>query len=234
MRASFFDIDGTLMSGFVIVSFPNFLANGNLFGKHELDKLNALAESYFLGKISYRELGLMLPHYYAKGMEGKSVSDIKDECDDFAKEQKGGIYPFSAGLIRLMKRTGPAIAISGSPIEPLTGLNGLFGFDEILATELETNNGIYTGRIARNMIIKEKKEEAIFRMAKERNIDLKESFGFGDTEQDVAILGNVGYPVAINPNKNLIEICKERGWRFFKKDDDVVSEIRKVLDSEIS
>lgn len=229
MRAAIYDVDGTLMCGFVIVSFPQFLAKKNLFDKQEIIKLNKLVDSYFSKNISYRTLGLALPQSYANGVNGRKVSDITDVCDEYLEEQKSNIYEFSAGLIKYMKRIGPGIAITGSPIEPINALNEVYGFDEIYGTELEINNGRYTGNVVRNMIIKETKEKTLQKIVKEKKIDLKQSFGFGDTEQDTAILEKVGHPIALNPNENLLKICKERRWKYFYKDDEVVAEIKKIL-----
>ncbi len=155
MRASFYDVDGTLMSGFVIVSFPQFLAKKNLFDKQEIIKLNKLVDAYFSKNICYLELGLAVPQSYANGIKGRTVGDINDVCDEYLKEQKSNIYRFSANLVKYLKRIGPGIAITGSPTEPISALNEVYGFDEICGTELETNKGRYTGKVAKNMIIKD-------------------------------------------------------------------------------
>lgn len=229
IRASFFDIDGTLMSGFLIMSFSSFLSERSLFDKNKMRECNKILTLYKSKKLSYRDIAILLPQHYAAGIKGKNLQRIKELSAAFSEEQKGNMYPFSKDLLSLMKKIGPIIAISGSPIESIVAVNNIFGFDFIHGTEVEVRNGTYTGKLIKNMVIKETKEETIHRIAKEMDVDLKQSFGFGDTEQDMAILGNVGHPIALNPNENLLKLCKERGWMHFNKDDDVLGNIKAMI-----
>jgi phosphoserine phosphatase len=48
------------------------------------------------------------------------------------------------------------------------------------------------------------------KIIKQNNVDLKKSFGFGDTAQDMAFISKVGYPVAVNPNEELLRIANEK------------------------
>ena len=231
--ASLFDIDGTLMSGLVIVSFPYFLEKRNLFDKEVLKEFDSLIGQYKTGTISYRELGTEIPKQYAIGIQGQKPEDIKEASNDFLETQKNNVYDFSKNLISFTKKTGSAIAITGSPIEPMTAMNRIYGFDEIYATEVEIKNKTYTEKLIQNMVLKETKEKTIFDLKEKYGFDLKNSFGFGDTEQDLAILENVGHPIALNPNNELKDVCIKRNWPFFNKNDNLLPKIKDMIENNL-
>jgi len=129
----------------------------------------------------------------------------------------------------LMKTYGMTIGISGSPIEVVNLVGKKFDFDITYGSELEVKDGIYTGRIKHNMIIKETKEKALAKLVEEKKIELNKSFGFGDTEQDLSFLSQVRVPVALNPNSMLLKVAIRNNWLVFTSKDDVAKSIKKLL-----
>ena len=53
------------------------------------------------------------------------------------------------------------------------------------------------------------KNKAIDRLVEEHNIDLDQSFAYGDTNGDYNMLRRVGNPVAMNPSRELLSKIKE-------------------------
>jgi len=53
------------------------------------------------------------------------------------------------------------------------------------------------------------KNKAIHQLEKDYNIDLTESYAYGDTNGDLSMLRRVGRPVAINPTHELLDSIKE-------------------------
>jgi hypothetical protein len=43
-------------------------------------------------------------------------------------------------------------------------------------------------------------------------IDLAESWAYSDSATDVPMLAAVGHPVAVNPDRELLRVARERGW----------------------
>jgi len=231
MRASFFDIDGTLVKGLMIYEFAKHLADKTLIKKSFFKEMNSYVMLYLKNKITYREIAIIVPKLYAKGLKGVNVNIVKKEAKKFVdKYIKKFIQPYTQDLVRLMKSHGLTIGISGSPIEVVSCVGELFNFDLTYGTELEVLNGKYTGKIKQNLIIKETKEDVLKKIIKENKIGLTKSFGFGDTEQDLSFLSKVGHPVALNPNSTLLKIFKKNKWPFFTSKDDVVKSIKKDLE----
>lgn len=233
MRASFFDWDGTLTDlkkGFLMIDFSKHLASKNLFSKESYFKMEEFKNLYSKGKLSYREAIGKIPRAYSIALKGISEHDIKREAEIFAdKVIKGYLQPYTKNLVDLMNGYGMTIGISGAPKELVVSLGNRLNFDLSFGSEVEIKNGICIGVLKHNLVMKEAKEVVLEKVTKENDIDLSESFGFGDTEQDLAFLSKVRNQVALNPNHKLLTIAKNNRWLIFNSSDDVISEISKKL-----
>jgi len=230
MKASFFDIDGTLIKGFMISEFPRQLSERGIFDKKLFLEIENWIKMYRKNKTTYRKIALEIPKIYSKGMKGLKEKDVRNEARKFVKVYvKKFIQPYTRDLVKLMKSYGMTIGISGSPIEVVSLVGRMFNFDITYGSELEIKDEIYTGRMRQNMIIKETKEDVLEKIVKKNRIDLEKSFGFGDTEQDLAILSKVKHPVALNPNVKLLNIVKKNGWLFFNSNNNVAKELKKFV-----
>jgi hypothetical protein len=56
------------------------------------------------------------------------------------------------------------------------------------------------------------KAEAMLAVAAERGIDLAASYAYSDSATDLPMLEAVGHPVAVNPDRELGRIARERDW----------------------
>jgi HAD superfamily hydrolase (TIGR01490 family) len=230
MKASFFDIDGTLIKGFMISEFPRQLSERGIFDKKLFLEIENWIKMYRENKATYRKMALEIPKIYSNGMKGLKERDVRSEARKFVKVYvKKFIQPYTRDLVKLMKNYGMTIGISGSPIEVVGLVGRMFNFDITYGSELEIKDEIYTGRMRQNMIIKETKEDVLEKIVKKNRIDLEKSFGFGDTEQDLAILSKVKHPVALNPNIKLLNIVKKNGWLFFNSNNNVAKELKNRL-----
>lgn len=95
---------------------------------------------------------------------------------------------------------------------------------EVEATELEVKSrgwfsysGQYfetqwTGRLAADHMSGQAKARAVAALAGARVVDLAQSYAYGDSAADAAMLQCVGHPHAVNPTKALVRIAEERRW----------------------
>jgi phosphoserine phosphatase len=56
------------------------------------------------------------------------------------------------------------------------------------------------------------KARAILTLAREMNLDLRQSWAYGDGAQDRWMLASVGNPAAVNPTPKLLRIAWKQGW----------------------
>jgi HAD superfamily phosphoserine phosphatase-like hydrolase len=225
-KAAFFDIDGTLLKGFIICAFPDYLAGRGFFDKRKNERIQELTRLYWEGKISYRHAGVLIPKLYAAGIKGRRQSEIIKLAPAFMREHSRNMRPYTKGLISLMNKSGfMTIAISASPIEALLELKSI-GFMKIYGSEMEVRRGVYTGRLMRDLALSESKREVINSLIKRYGINTRDSFAFGDTEQDLPMLSSVGHPVPLNSNPLLREYAMRKGWCIPK---DVLKEVKEIL-----
>lgn len=214
----------------MITEFANHLMQANLFSKDGNSNIKSLKKLFLAEKITYRELAVKLPAIFTSSLEGVPVTNVNREAETFIQKIiESKLFSYTNDLVALMKGYGLTIGISGSPIELVRIMGTYFNFDLCYGTELEVKHGMYTGRLKQNLIAKEGKEAIFELIIGQNNIDLGKSFGFGDTGQDMAFLSKVGYPVAVNPNQELIDIAKENGWMICNSENTIVNKIKTKL-----
>jgi HAD superfamily hydrolase (TIGR01490 family) len=85
------------------------------------------------------------------------------------------------------------------------------GLDGGIGTVCEVVDGRYTGRALRPLHGKAK-AEALGELAVADGLDLAASTAYSDSHSDLPFLEAVGHPVAVNPDRALRKIARERGW----------------------
>lgn len=86
-----------------------------------------------------------------------------------------------------------------------------FGLDEVIATRFEVVAGLLTGRVSA-LAYGDAKLDRTLEWAKARGIDLASSTFYTDSYSDRALMERVGYPVAVNPDRRLASLARQKGW----------------------
>jgi HAD superfamily hydrolase (TIGR01490 family) len=91
---------------------------------------------------------------------------------------------------------------------PLAGL-----FDEIVASDMHSRDGVLTGFLDRPPLVAEARAAWLQRYAQRNGLDLAESYGYGDSHADLGWLELLGHPHAVNPDTQLLREAQRRHWR---------------------
>lgn len=228
-RASFFDLDDTLIKGHMIFEFSKFLVGKGKFDSGMFQKEKKLAIGLAEGKVKYRKASVEIPELFSKGLKGQKKEEIKELAKEFIEGYKKEIFHFSRELVKLMNDYGLTIAVSGSPAEVVEVIQKELGLNLSFGTVSEVKDGTYTGKLERNLAVVEEKKKVLQKIVKEREIELEKSFAFGDSDQDLVLLERVGYPVVINPHSSLRKTAEDKEWPVLEKEEDVVGGVRKIL-----
>src|SRR4029077_17320599 len=104
------------------------------------------------------------------------------------------------------------VIISSSAIETVQPLGEHLGVDDVIATRARLDEaGLYTG--AREFYADgPTKPDAIREMAVREGIDLARSYAYSDSITDLPMLELVGNPVAVNPDRELARVARDRDW----------------------
>lgn len=102
--------------------------------------------------------------------------------------------------------------LSGS-IRPLVQLLGdHLAVDLVVATELETRDGLYTGRLVGRHVAAEQKAVLVGELATRYGFELGQSYCYADHRSDLAMLEQFGNPRPTNPDRALLRVARARGW----------------------
>ncbi len=211
--AAFFDLDKT------IIAKSSVLAFGKPFYREGLLSRRAIAKSAY-AQVVYMLVGAdeakmeklreaMLT--ITKGWNRNHIASIvRETLDDVVSPI---IYAEALELFDEHHAAGhTVIIVSSSPLEVVQPLADYLGADEVIATRAEVDHdGNYTGHLA-FYAYGEHKADAMRELAARRGIDLDESYAYSDSITDAPMLELVGHPVAVNPDKELAKLVKEREW----------------------
>lgn len=87
------------------------------------------------------------------------------------------------------------------------------GVDDLIAVEPEIVDGRYTGHVSGTPSYREGKVERVNEWLKHREQTLDEAWFYSDSHNDLPLLEQVAYPVAVDPDERLRETAQARDWR---------------------
>ena len=218
--AAFFDLDKTVIARASMVAFGAPFQKAGLLSRWVL--LRALwgqlvylwlgADEQKLTKT--RDAALKL----TRGWDQARVRAIVREAIDEVIEPI--VFEEALELMRSHRAEGRLVVIvSASPIEVVEPLGEHLGADVALGSIARVDDdGRYSGELERYCYGPEK-PVAIRELAEARGIDLDASYAYSDSATDLPMMEIVGHPVAVNPDRPLLRVARERGWevvRFVK------------------
>lgn len=223
-----FDIDKTLVDGFIIFPFVDMLIDQGVLNKDVSAAIKADFRAHKNKKVSYQEFADNVVAHYCQGLEGKSQREVETVGRQFlAFVRPVMLCDFSQELVNEMNRHAKTIAISGAPVEVLRPLTEYLNIAETYGLEAEVSNGTYTGRVKTNMAVRTEKERQVSSLINSGCL-VETSFAFGDSDSDVPILQAVGNPFAVNPNQALEKIATANGWEIVNSEN-ILSRVRARL-----
>ena len=211
--AAFFDLDKTVIAKASMVAFTPPLHRAGLLTRRLL-----LRAAW--GQLIYKQLGAS-PEKLEKlresvlrltiGWDQLQISQLVDETLHDVIEPI--IYDEALDRIREHQAAGHLVLIvSAAPEEIVAPIAQRLGVDEAIATRAELDDqGRYSGRTERYVYGPEK-AVAIAEVAARDGIDLAASFAYSDSATDVPMLEMVGHPVAVNPDRELARVARQREW----------------------
>jgi HAD superfamily hydrolase (TIGR01490 family) len=211
--AAFFDLDKTVIAKASMVAFGrSFYDEGLISRRLVLRGLWGQLVYMHLGA-SEQKLARMRESVLAltRGWDQGRVKAIVREALEQVVEPI--IYAEALELIQQHQAEGrPVYIISASPEEIVLPLADYLGVDGAIASQAEVDEeGRYTGEM-RRYAYGPLKAEAMLELAATEGIDLAASFAYSDSYTDAPMLEVVGHPVAVNPDRPLLKLAREREW----------------------
>lgn len=213
MPASYFDVDGTLVSTNLIPPTMYYLLNQPtpLHVARKLGKAILKAPMMLWAELNDRR---MFNEVLFSTFEGMSEDRLVTLADDvFDRVLKPAILPGAKDLISTSLDKGhEVILVSGALDVVAQQVAKYFGATACIANRLEIKDRQATGKLQRPVVAGPNKALLVRDHARQNGHNLDECFAYSDSYSDVPMLSIVGYPVAVNPDRRLRLLANAYHW----------------------
>lgn len=208
--AAFFDIDGTVYRGSLMIEhFRRLLKYEVIDPQIWYRKINDLYLLWQNRQGDYDTFMEELAGEYVTSLTGHNLNHIGFISEQVINLKGDAVYRYARNRILWHQQQGHrVIFISGSPDFLVSKMAEKYGADDFVgSTYVVDEAGLFTGKVGK-MWDAASKNRAIHDFITRYNIDLEDSYSYGDTNGDSSMLRLVGHPTAINPSRELLRIIK--------------------------
>ena len=213
-RLALFDLDGTLLSGDTDVLWCDFLIDAGVLDRTAFEAANsAIAERYARGAVTPAEFCA----FYAATLAGRSAADWTPLRRRFVAAMIAPRLGAEAlALVERHRAAGDRLVLTTATSRFLTEpIAARLGIADLIASELEVAAGVFTGRNAGVLNMREGKVtrlKAWLAAAGMAEASLSEATFYSDSINDLALLSAVGKPVVVDPDSRLEAEAARRSW----------------------
>ncbi len=212
MALVLFDLDNTLLGGDSDHEWGNFLVKKGLVDGPSYTAANdAFYEKYKAGCLDIVE-------YSAFSFTPLSQHSMAELQVLHAEFMESVIRPMVGKKAKLLvekhRRKGDILVIITATNSFVTKpIAELFGIDNLIATEVQVENGRFVNKIDGIPCYQEGKVERLQDWLLSNRLTLENSVFYSDSINDLPLLETVASPVAVDPDHKLKEIANQRGWK---------------------
>jgi HAD superfamily hydrolase (TIGR01490 family) len=213
VEAAFFDLDKTVIARSSVLAFGRTFYREGLLSRRTIAKGLYAQVVFLLVGADERKMEKMRESMLAltRGWSRDHVASVvRETLEDVISP-----IVFAEALELFAEHRGAGrrvVIVSSAPVEVVEPLGEFLGVDRVIATRAEVDaEGRYTGRLE-FYAYGPHKAEAIRELAAAEGIDLSRSYAYSDSVTDLPMLETVGHPCAVNPDRDLARLARERGW----------------------
>jgi HAD superfamily hydrolase (TIGR01490 family) len=212
MTLAIFDLDHTLLDGDSDYLWGEFMIENQIVDEERYRSRNEkFYQDYQRGELDndrYLEFSL-------QPLTLHSIDNLHRWRSDFVKTWiEPIIAPGSRALLDIHRSRGDTMMIiSATNLFITAPIAELLDIPYILSTEPEVVDNRYTGRYLGTPTYMEGKVIALEAWLANSSHNLEGSYFYSDSINDLALLEQVSFPVAVNPDEKLSLIAKQRDWR---------------------
>jgi HAD superfamily hydrolase (TIGR01490 family) len=212
-KLALFDLDNTLLEGDSDHAWGEFLiSNGLVEEKAHREKNDDFYNQYKLGTLD-------IHGYVAFTLEPVMQLDSTQRARLLAEFMEQTVQPIildkGKELVRTHLEAGDFCIIITATNEFIsTPIAKLFNADLVIATELQTIDGKYNGKISGTPCYQGGKISKLNAWIdqQENHFNLSDAVFYSDSINDLPLLQEVATPVAVDPDQKLREKAESEGW----------------------
>ncbi len=210
MDYHFWDMDHTVIDNDCDVSWKEFLISTGRAGPEQQEIVDKFFQQYLDGTLDDKAF----MEFQLQEMRGKSLDELRVLTQEhFDTVVKPKIYPRAEAMIREQIAAGHLVCLlTATNREIALPLADYFGFRDIIATELEMLDGVFTGRTTGIYCCAEGKLTKLKAYCATNGIDLADAHYYGDSTSDLPVLHAVGHPHAANPREKVRTLACQNDW----------------------
>ncbi|MDF2447338.1 MAG: phosphoserine phosphatase [Moraxellaceae bacterium] len=211
MTLAIFDLDNTLLAGDSDHAWGEFLVErGHVDGAYYKAQNDRFYSDYCRGQldiIAYSEFVFTV-------LAREPADTLADWHRDFMREKVTGmILPRGRELLRQHREQGHRLVIITATNRFITApIARELGVTDLIATEPETRDGRYTGRVAGVPCYQHGKIERLQQWLAETGESVDGAWFYSDSRNDIPLLEYVTHPVAVDPDEPLRAHAASNGW----------------------
>ena len=209
-RAAFFDLDSTLLDCNSATLWLRYEYDGGRVGLRDVAWGMWFVLQYQMGRgpidRAFSEAVATL-----KGVEEAVIKQRTFEW--FEAQVRRRLRPGAKKALEQHRANGDRLilATSSSPYAAEAAVQA-FGLEDFVCSRFEVLEGRFTGKVS-SSALGAAKADRVAEWAEAHGVDLGVSAFYTDSVTDAAPLQRVGEPVAVNPDRPLLRLAREKGWR---------------------
>ena len=207
-----FDLDNTILNGDSDYSWINFLIDIDYVDKDEYEKKNQyFYDKYYEGKLDYDEWA----EFALSTIKGKRPEEIENLLNKFLSSViEPMINIYALRLLHNHYHNNDVMLLASATNSVIVNpIAKRLGFKNIVATEVEIVNGVYSGKFQNTPALGEGKLQKVKEWMRRNDFsDFKNTIFYSDSINDFPLLLAVNKAVAVNPDNKLREECEKRSW----------------------
>ncbi len=211
MALAIFDLDNTLLDGDSDYLWGCFLVeHGIVDGVQYQQENQRFYDQYLEGCLDIYEF----LRFQLKPLAAHRRSQLERWREQYLQEKIDPIMlPKARELIDKHRTQGDDLLIITATNRFITEpIARRYGIDQLLATEPEIADGEYTGRVVDTPCFQHGKVERLHAWLQNNQMDLRDSWFYSDSHNDLPLLGKVDHPVAVDPDDMLRSHADRKGW----------------------
>jgi HAD superfamily hydrolase (TIGR01490 family) len=212
--AAFFDIDNTMIRGSSFAALAKGMADRDYFTTSEILEFTWKQLKYVLsGRENMEDIAQATENglAFVKGRRPEEIRQLANEVYDETMVRR--LWAGSLELVAAHRALGHEVwLVSATPVEVAEEIAARLDLTGGLGTRAEVADGVYTGRLDGPPLHGAAKVETIRALAEAHGLDLARSAAYSDSSNDIPMLSEVGFPVAVNPDGPLRAHARREGW----------------------
>lgn len=211
--AAFFRFEGTLVSRPTLTAAAWLAANAQGFGERIARLGNVALAAPFMFETPLKDTTI------ASRMAWMALRDVSEDRlvvlgEDYATDFLiPNLREVGLELVRAAKSAGHRVVVISDNLDVVVRpVCDHLEIESVVANSMEMRRGKATGRLNDPVISGHIAGDWARRFAKEHGIDLERSLGYGAQGEDGMLLGAIGQPCAVSPDRSLRRLARDLDW----------------------